>query len=278
MSLQVFSDASKVYRTCDVGPIGRPCSLEVGQPFSVDVLATQPPSGGYTGYEIELQYSGVISLLNQAGTQENQWPPCQPAYVTEDLAKPHAYTLACKSGVVPEPSTYTGSLANVQFVCKTPGTAQLDLVGGAGSQVSFYSRLPVGGQSLRVYLKGLAKGAKEVGDYLQITCAGKSASGDTDGDGCTDQQENGPDEKLGGRRNFLNPWDYFNPTGDRQNRVDDILAVVSLYFHDVPDPMYDYHADRALWGPNLWNLGPPNQQIRVDDIVNIVHQYFHDCA
>ncbi len=127
-------------------------------------------------------------------------------------------------------------------------------------------------------LKGLVKGGKEVGDFLQITCVGKSAAGDTDGDGCTDQQENGPDEALGGRRNFLNPWDYFNPTGDRVNRVDDVLAVVNQYFHDVPDPTYDSHTDRTLWGPNAWNLGSPNGQQRIDDILAAVSQYFHDCA
>jgi hypothetical protein len=255
--------------------------LEAGLSFSVDVLATQPPSGGYTGYEIVLQYSGVISLVNQPGTQENRWPPCQPAYATEDKTKPSTYVLVCKAGVLPNPSTYTGALANVHFVCKEAGTAQIDLVGGAGSQVSFYGRLPVSGQSLRVYLKGLTKGAKEVGDYLQVSCLSKQpAPGDTDGDGCTDQQENGPDEHLGGRRNFLNRWDYFNPTQDRQIRVDDILAVVAHYFQDlnVPGSSYSFLYDRTYYGPNLWNLGPPDGTIRITDILAAVDQYFHDCV
>ena len=277
MALRVL-DKSKVDKSCDLGPIGRPCLLEVGQSFSVDVLASQPPPDGYTGYQVVLQYSGMISFVNQTGTVENEWPPCHQDFVTEDLTKPNMYVLACKSGVVPNPSTYTGVLANVHFVCKKPGPAQLDLVGGAGSQVSFYSRLPVSGQPLRVFLKGLFKDNKEAGDYFRITCVSKSGTGDTDGDGCTDVQENGPDEKLGGRRNFLNPWDYFNPTGDKRNRVDDILAVVAVYFQDEPDPDYDIIYDRTVWGPNDWNLGPPNQLIRVDDILSAIDQYFHDCA
>jgi len=276
MSLQVFGDAAKTYLVCDVGPIGRPCLLEAGQSFSVDVLATQPPAMGYTGYEVALQYSGVISLLNQPGTQENRWPPCQPAYASENKAQPNVYVLACKSGLTPDASTYTGALANVTFVCKQAGTAQIDLVGGP---TSFYSRLPIGGQPMLVYLKGLSKGGKEVGDYLLVSCMSKRAApADTDGDGCTDQQENGPDEYLGGRRNFLNRWDYFNPTRDKQNRIDDILAVVDHYAHDVGDPLYDFQSDRTFWGPNRWNLGPPDGKIRVDDILEAIGQYHHDCA
>jgi hypothetical protein len=227
-----------------------------------------------------LQYSGVISFINQPGTEENSWPPCSAEYTTEILTKPNAYVLSCKPGVLPNPSTYTGALVNVTFICKDSGTAQLDLVGGGGAQVSFYSRLPIGGQPVRVYLKGLFKGAKEVGDFLQITCFQKATieGVDTDGDGCSDVRESGPDEKLGGRRDFLNQWDYFNPSGDLRNRVDDILMVVSLYFHDPPDPLYDLKTDRTLMGPNPWNLWVPNGQVRVDDILNISKQYFHDCV
>jgi hypothetical protein len=233
---------------------------------------------GYGGYQVVLGYSGVINFVNQTGTQENEWPPCAAQFTTEVLTKPNAYVLSCKAGVLPDASHYTGSLVNAHFVCKKPGTAQLDLIGGGGSQVSFYSRLPVSGQPVRVYLKGLTKGTTEVGDFLQITCAGKSPTGDTDGDGCSDLQENGPDETLGGRRNFLNKWDYFNPSGDKRNRVDDIVLVLNLYFHDPPDPLYDFKVDRTLMGPNLWNLWAPNGVVRIDDIVNIINQYFHDCA
>ena len=37
--------------------------------------------------------------------------------------------------------------------------------------------------------------------------------GDTDGDGCSDQRENGPDETLGGQRDFLNPHDFYDVAG-----------------------------------------------------------------
>ncbi len=106
---------------------------------------------------------------------------------------------------------------------------------------------------------------------------------DRDNDRCPDQNELGPDEKLGGRRDPTNPWDYFNPTKDGVNRVDDILKVVGQYFKDQylptgkPNPEYNVNTDRTYVGPNRWNLGPPNGQQRVDDIRNAVYSYFHDC-
>ena len=102
--------------------------------------------------------------------------------------------------------------------------------------------------------------------------------GDTDGDLCPDESESGPDEHLGGRRSHVNSWDYFNPTNDGENRVDDVLVVVNHYFIDEGQPGYDQKYDRTYVGPNPWNLGPPNGQQRVDDILDQVKQYFHDCG
>jgi sugar lactone lactonase YvrE len=113
---------------------------------------------------------------------------------------------------------------------------------------------------------------------------------DADYDGCPDEDEQQAapgSETLGGLRDYLNPNDYFNPTKDGQNRVDDVLVVLSQYFKDDNDPNpgqppyapgYNPKTDRTLLGPNPWNLGPPDGLQRVDDIVHILNQYFHDCA
>jgi hypothetical protein len=113
---------------------------------------------------------------------------------------------------------------------------------------------------------------------------------DSDGDGCSDTRESqasAGSQMSGGLRNPKLAFDYFNPSHDGKNRVDDVLLVVQAYFHDDNDgspglPPYaaGYHPDRdrTLVGPELWNTGPPNGQERVDDILNMVHQYFHDCA
>jgi hypothetical protein len=110
---------------------------------------------------------------------------------------------------------------------------------------------------------------------------------DSDGDGCTNAQEVGPDEMDGGLRSPSNPNDYMNPSHDKLNRVDDVLLVVQQYFKDDTDGNpglppytagYDPDTDRTLVGPDLWDLGPPNGLQRVDDILNALKQYFHDCA
>jgi len=113
---------------------------------------------------------------------------------------------------------------------------------------------------------------------------------DTDGDGCpnvNEQQTAIGSEMSGGRRDYLNANDYFNPTHDGINRVDDVLAVIDAYFVDDDDgnpglppyaPGYDPDTDRTYAGPEAWNLGPPNGLQRVDDVLNQVKQYFHDCG
>jgi alpha-tubulin suppressor-like RCC1 family protein len=103
---------------------------------------------------------------------------------------------------------------------------------------------------------------------------------DTDGDGCTDQRELGPNPGLGGQRDPLNPWDYFNPTGDRINRSDDISAVVAKYGHDDgASPDYHVKYDRTpLAGGHPWQFDAPNGTIRAFDIGAAVASFGHDCA
>ncbi len=111
--------------------------------------------------------------------------------------------------------------------------------------------------------------------------AATGAQSDFDLDGCPDVRELAVGvsaQNAGGNRDPKNPWDYFNPSHDGLNRVDDILLVLDQYFIDQGNPNYTMATDRTLVGPNQWNLGPPNGLQRVDDILNIVKQYFHDCA
>jgi hypothetical protein len=106
------------------------------------------------------------------------------------------------------------------------------------------------------------------------------AGRDQDSDGCPDKRELSDTATSGGLRDPQNHYDYFNPTKDGLNRVDDILAVVGQYFIDDPvgSPDMKSQTDRtAIIGGNAWNLGPPNGQQRVDDILAAVKQYFHDC-
>jgi hypothetical protein len=130
----------------------------------------------------------------------------------------------------------------------------------------------------------------ESGHLTVATCAESGCAPDHDGDGCSDLAEQETvtgSETSGGRRSSKNPNDYFNPSHDGVNRVDDILLVVNQYFDDDSDGNpglppyaagYNPDTDRTLDGPLAWNLGPPNGLQRVDDILNQVKQYFHDCG
>jgi hypothetical protein len=85
-------------------------------------------------------------------------------------------------------------------------------------------------------------------------------------------------ETSGGQRNPKDGWDFFDPTGDRRHRTDDVSAVVDQYYVDEGNPGYTEDTDRTLLGPDAWDTGPPNGLQRVDDIVNALKQYFHDCG
>jgi hypothetical protein len=59
-----------------------------------------------------------------------------------------------------------------------------------------------------------------------FTATRSNGFGDVDGDGCATEDERDVDpgsEMAGGQRDPLDPYDYFNPTGDGQNRVDDVM-------------------------------------------------------
>ena len=112
---------------------------------------------------------------------------------------------------------------------------------------------------------------------------------DNDNDGCTDAQEAGLNERQGGRRNAKNPHDYFNPSHDGKNRMDDVLLVLQQYFVDkylpappgqplVLNPAYRADADRTYLGPNDWNTGQGDGYQRLDDVRNMSEQYAHDCS
>jgi hypothetical protein len=120
--------------------------------------------------------------------------------------------------------------------------------------------------------------------YQMQTSWRSTASGlDTDGDGCPDvreQQTLAGTEGTGGRRDYLNQWDYFNPAANTTNRSKDIQAVVAKYGHDAGVAMdYNQRYDRTpLMGGFIWQFGPPNGTIRSFDISAAVYSYGHDCS
>ncbi len=136
--------------------------------------------------------------------------------------------------------------------------------------------------------------------------------GDTDGDGCTDQQENGPDPALGGQRDYLNFWDFFDvPTGvglsrDGSIASEDIFGVIGRFnatdvgpgdFYRDSDPLtapnqvdlsgteaahrQNYHPsyDRTSPAPGAdpWDAGPPDGAISSQDFFAVLAQFGDSC-
>ncbi len=111
--------------------------------------------------------------------------------------------------------------------------------------------------------------------------------GDKDGDGCTDEQENGPDETLGGLRQWFNPWDYYDVLGPGAalpidgviDLANDILGVI-LHFAPTGAAPYDVQFDRGpSAGPNAWNMTAPDGVIDLpNDILGVILQFNHRCA
>ncbi len=109
--------------------------------------------------------------------------------------------------------------------------------------------------------------------------------GDTDGDGCSDQRENGADEKLGGQRDYKNPWDFydvlgagFGPPDGIVDLSNDIFSVLQSY-SPTGAPPYNVLYDRGpTTGPNVWNMTAPDGVIDLsNDILGVIQQYLHDC-
>ena len=129
---------------------------------------------------------------------------------------------------------------------------------------------------------------------------------DTDQDGCSDQSENGALQFLGGQRNYLYHWDFFDvwthpgddPSGWERNRVINIFDIIATGARFGPGPVLSkadalaqalvpptdgggYHPayDRGpVFGANNWDREPPDGSINVvDDMLGIAKQFGHNC-
>ena len=133
---------------------------------------------------------------------------------------------------------------------------------------------------------------------------------DWDRDGCADLEELGSQARLGGQRDYVYFWDFFDvPTGtvlqrDRAVVGLDIAAVVARFgsndatagtFNRDSDPLstpnaamppsgarQNYHPahDRggSIVGQDAWDLLPPDGSIAAGDIAAVVAQFGHSCA
>ncbi len=140
----------------------------------------------------------------------------------------------------------------------------------------------------------MADGCPDSGDddadgllnLVELLVGTDAANQDTDGDGCTDGNEVGEDERLGGLRNPLIPWDFYDvpglggaPPDGEIDLFNDILGVILHYSLDGSPP-YDERFDRGpSAGPNSWNMTAPDGSIDLFiDVLGVIKQYGHDCT
>ncbi|MGB2694264.1 MAG: flexitail domain-containing putative surface protein [Dehalococcoidia bacterium] len=118
---------------------------------------------------------------------------------------------------------------------------------------------------------------------------------DSDLDGCSDERENGSNPALGGGRNYLKFWDFFDtPDGsnakDKIISVGDIFRVVGRFGTNgnagidplLPPPASGYHTafDRSppATGGHAWEINAADGSISVGDILFSVNQFGHSCS
>jgi len=105
---------------------------------------------------------------------------------------------------------------------------------------------------------------------------------DTDGDGCSNIEEYGPDPEFGGKRNPLDPYDFYDVNGDGAiDLFNDILTIAFAFGLTPADAGYSPILDRSEGPPGaeLWDLGPPDGSITLfSDIFAAALQFGADCS
>ena len=130
---------------------------------------------------------------------------------------------------------------------------------------------------------------------------------DTDGDGCPDAREAGPDHRLGGQRNASNQWDFFdvptpallpsNTTGARNKAITiaDAIAVLA-YIGTAASQPNTPNGNGATYGSDLdhngvqdgrqydrsigiadWAPGQPSGAVTISDALLILNSVGDNC-
>ena len=293
---------------CD-SSVDAKCTLALGDTFTLSVLPSIIPVGGYSAWQTAIDYGNLLYKPAQ-NAFEIKWDlgvapvrgPDQPT------GKEGLVVHGDASGAFPVPlpaSTQKASLLNLTMNCASNDETPGENFSTAISMIEF-NATTLG--SLYLLPDGITLNIPNVSS-IKINCVAKQPEpGDTDQDGCSDQAENGPNPRLGGQRDYLYFWDFYDvwthPLGDPQgwerNKVINILdilavgkrfgsgplppakpqAVLDALTPPVSDSAYHIAYDRGpLVGPDAWDKGPPDGSINiVDDILGVAGQFGHDCT
>ena len=315
MSLRV--DAAQTIG-CAGGPPGKVC-MNVNQKFDVMVVADGIPlTSGYILTQVWVDYDNQ-GLVHKPASDFNDpfcatgtrnpcanWPDLSgPTFLTTHDVANHGMTAGgLTAQVAPKPpSFHKGDLFSFSLTCTaTQSASQLTIIpsgvapannsgslfaGAAGTAIPAVTGLTVNCVAPTPTPTGTATPTITLTPTPTDTA---TPSPDTDGDGCTDLQEMGPQARIGGQRDYLNPHDFYDAAGSPlppQNGApdgmidlpNDILGVIQ--HHPAGDLGYDIQFDRGSWtGPNSWNdtQGPDGAIDLPNDILGVILQFGHRCV
>ncbi|MCH7697497.1 MAG: CSLREA domain-containing protein [Chloroflexi bacterium] len=248
------------------------CNVPLGSQFilSVDVLTA--PAEGYVGVQTFIDYGLNLTYKKGSIADEIVWPDLSAISVRGQPGPGLVFHGALTGLLPPLPvSDFEGTVIELHMNC-TPGPS-------SNAIVLIPEGDPVAGTSGTAFLAVDPRIILPNVGPLTINCT-EVALVDTDGDGCTDQRENGPDEMLGGMRDWQNPSDYYDVNGDQViDLTNDIFGVIIHYAPTGTEPEYDVNFDRGpSTGPDAWNMTAPDGVIDLsNDIMGVIQQYLHSC-
>lgn len=303
---------------------GSDCYSGVGDTFDLTVALDQAPAAGYVLLQTFIDYANFDPAASEDGAGPNTcgdgfdngsndgadrydddcvtveltyvptvgiqdefvWPDLNPAIAFRNEPGSGLVAHAGMTGLVPPlaASSYEGAVVSVQFTCSASASnSSISILAYDGVVAATQGALLVEGDS-----PDYTYTTPKV-DAITLHCVSKQAHpGDTDGDGCSDVTENGSNPALGGDRDWLNPWDFYDVAGPGGVPIpdgiidlpNDILGVIS-HVGSAPGPPYDVQYDRGPWtGANSWNgTTPPDGVIdSPNDILGVIAQFNHSCA
>ncbi len=290
------------------GPCSGPSAATVSAPpeGSRAAMTNQGGAGAHLLFRCGMLTSGTVSFHLYVN---NRAPDFYSPPSLSNLAVPNQQfraDLVTEAGMAADPFTVAPKDVLLNIYQTDPGDPLVSVYSLVSADVSAFSGLEVCLRFAEVdnQLWGLHAGIDDV------RFGGKDPTGDTDHDGCRDMAENGPDETLGGQRDYLNFWDFFDvPTGatfERDGNVTglDIFAVIVRFnatdagpgdFDRNSDPFStpnppaigqdraNYHPayDRGVLvgpDPDPWDLGPADGAITGQDIFAVIAQFGHSCS
>ena len=257
------------------------CHAQLGDPFVVSLDAVVAPANGYVIAQSWMSYGDDLGAVKQ---ESAAWPDCLDAlYFTNNTDEGGSsdldtYYALCLTGIPPPvpASFHLGPLFTFTLTCTNSFSSNiLEIIPQGVEPAGVYGAVYVDPDEIQVVPKVRS---------ITVTCEHlkpEPEPSDTDADGCSDQKEFGPDEMLGGQRNFLNPHDFYDTNGD--SIVDlsiDIFNVIQHYAPTGAEAEYDVTFDRGpSTGPNVWNMTAPDGVIDLtNDILGVIQQYLHDCS